>query len=67
MDDDKLGEIMAEIGEDYDLLEILRSVYDWALLADVLDNSRTISESKVKIYEQHKKDLSVLKYFIKKL
>ncbi len=66
MDDDKLGEIMAEIGEDYDLLEILRSVYDWALLADVLDNSRTISESKVKIYEQHKKDLYVLKYFIKK-
>ena len=65
MDDEKLGSIMADIGDDYDLIAALRSIYDWAVLVDVLGDSSTISESKVRIYEQHKKDLETLKYFVR--
>ena len=65
-DDDKMGVVMADIGEDYSLIEALRAIYDWAVLVDVLGDSATISEAKVKIYEQHEKDLSFLKYLIRK-
>ena len=64
-DDDKLGEIMTGIGEDYELISALRMLYDWSLLVDVLNDAGTISEAKVAVYEQHKKDLATLKYFIK--
>lgn len=66
MDDDKLGEIMANIGEDYNLLSALRTLNDWAILAYVLNSANTISEAKVNIYYQHKKDMATLKYFVKK-
>ena len=66
MEDDKLGEVMANIGEDYSLIEILRTIYDWSVLVDVLGNASTISEAKVNIYDQHKKDLENLKYIIRK-
>ena len=69
MDDDKLAEIMINIGEDYELIAVLRSLHDWSVLADILDGQNgltNISTAKVAIYEQHKKDLVTLKYFIRK-
>lgn len=69
MDDEKMTEIMTNIGEDYELLDVLRAVYDWGVLADILGDGTKgtlISEAKVSIYEQHKEDLRLLKYFIKK-
>lgn len=69
MDDDKLAEIMINIGEDYDLIAVLRDLHDWSVLADVLDGENgivSISTAKVHTYEQHKKDLATLKYFIRK-
>lgn len=68
-DDDKLAEVMVNIGEDYDLIAVLRKLHDWSVLAEVLDGEKgitTISASKVAIYDQHKKDLQTLKYFIRK-
>ena len=65
MDDEKLGEIMGNIGEDYDLIDALRAVYDWSVLVDALGESEYISKAKVKIYEQHKADLSFLKHVIR--
>ena len=65
MDDDKLGEIMSNIGDDYDLIDALRAVYDWSVLVDALGESEYISASRVRIYEQHKKDLSFLKHIIR--
>ena len=65
MDDDKLGEIMSNIGDDYGLIEILRTIYDWSVLVDALGDASTISEAKVNVYEQHKKDLELLKYIIR--
>ena len=64
MEEDKLSAIMAEIGEDYDLLDALRKLYDWSLLANVLGSFGTVSEAKVAVYEQHKEDLKLLKRII---
>lgn len=40
-------------------------MYDWAVLADILDGKEYISEAKVAIYEKHKRDLKTLKKYIK--
>ncbi|MBQ8392612.1 MAG: type II CRISPR RNA-guided endonuclease Cas9, partial [Clostridia bacterium] len=66
MDDEKLAAIMQNIGDDADIINILKSIYDWAILIDVLKGKTSISEAKVEVYEQHKRDLKSLKYFIKK-
>lgn len=66
MDDDKLSGVMADIGEDYELIAVLRGLYDWAVLVDVLGDEATISESKKKVFEQHESDLKLLKRIIKK-
>ena len=49
-DDDKLAELMINIGDDYDLIAVLRLLHDWSVLADVLGNKTgitTISAAKV--------------------
>lgn len=66
MDEEKFGQLMGDIGDDYDLIAVMRALYDWAVLADALAGADTISEAKVHIYEQHKKDLWILKYFVRK-
>lgn len=63
MDDEKLAAIMQSIGDDAELILALKSVYDWSVLVDALKGKRTISEAKVAVYEQHKSDLKLLKYF----
>ena len=65
MDEEKFATVMADIGDDFDLIAVMRSIYDWAVLVDALGNENTISESKVKIYEQHKKDLLFLKHIVR--
>lgn len=64
--DDYVGVIEAELGEQYYIIESAKAVYDWAVLADILKDSQSISEAKVKIYEKHKTDLSYLKTLVKK-
>lgn len=64
MDEDKFGEISGSIGEDYDLLMALRGLYDWSVLADLLNgHSKTISAAKVQMYEQHKRGSAGFKIF----
>ena len=69
MEEEKLNSLTSEIGEDYDLIDSLRTVYDWATLNDILGNnneSGCISKAKMDIFEQHKYDLLMLKYIVKK-
>ena len=66
MDEEKFAQLMADIGDDYDLIAALRAIYDWTVLVDVLGESSCISEAKVKVYDQHKSDLAFLKYIVKK-
>ena len=55
--------------EDEDIINLivkLKAVYDYILLADILNGSTYISEGKVRQYEENKKDLADLKYLFKK-
>ncbi len=65
MDEEKFAGLMTALGEDYDLVANLRMLYDWSVLADLLGNKASISEEKVSIYEQHKKDLEDLKRILR--
>lgn len=55
----------AELGEKYVLIEHAKAVYDWAVLADILQNYSSLSEAKVALYEKHKKDLKDLKKLVR--
>ena len=58
-----------------ELLIRVKAMYEWSLLDDILhghekesepkNNMSMISNSKVEIYDKHKKDLSELKYFVR--
>ncbi len=68
-DEEKFTELMTALGEDYELVEKCRKVYDWSILEDVLGADtevKAISAAKVAVYEQHKAVLKFLKNFIKK-
>lgn len=67
MDDEKFAAVLSSVDEeDAEFITILKMVYDWSVLVDILNGKETISEAKVCIYEQHKKDLVFLKALIKK-
>lgn len=63
--DEYAGELRDQLSEQYTIIEYAKAVYDWALLADVLGTSRSISEAKTLLYEKHKKDLRYLKKLVK--
>ena len=63
--DEKAGIYEAVLGERFALIELLKAVYDWALLADILNNHKYISYAKCDIYDKHKSDLKVLKKYVK--
>ena len=64
--EDKLSVYESVFGDRIELIERLKAVYDWALLADVLNNHKFISFAKCDVYDKHKKDLKTLKAFVKK-
>lgn len=52
------------------ILDIIKSVYDWAILADILaggeyEGISYLSVAKVNLYEKHRKDLELLKRLLK--
>lgn len=66
--DDKEDDLRSILGDDYDLIEITKAIYDWSILDNILNGKKYISEGKCEIYEKHKSDLedlkkSVYKYF----
>ena len=63
--DEKLAEVFGEIGDDAELLQKMKAIYDWALLVDILDGQTAISAAKVNQYNQHKKDLKLLKHIVR--
>ncbi|MDU5106304.1 type II CRISPR RNA-guided endonuclease Cas9 [Clostridium sp.] len=51
-------------------LDVIKSIYDWAILADILkcDNNEKkifLSSAKVRVFDEHKEDLALLKKVIK--
>lgn len=64
---EKLEEVLPKLTDDRaEFLTRLWKLFDWSLLSNILIDSNSISEAKVKVYEQHKKDLCFLKQFFKK-
>lgn len=69
MDDEKFDKSISELDRDDDreFLIKLRELFTCAKSCSYLDDdSKCVSEKKIKTYEQHRKDLKVLKYFGKK-
>ena len=64
--DEKISIYESVLGDRIELVERLKAIYDWALLADVLKNQKYISFAKCAVYDKHKKDLKSLKSFVKK-
>lgn len=63
--DDEASEYQAILGERFEAIEKIKAVYDWAILADILNGEKYISDAKVKVYEKHKSDLALLKEYLK--
>lgn len=63
--EEKSVEYQGLLGDRFTVIEKLKAVYDWAVLADILDGERYISCSKVKSYEKHRSDLTLLKKYVK--
>ena len=66
MPDEKLALILQSIGDDSEFVLVLKAVYDWSVLVDVLKGKQTVSEAKVAVFKQHQQDLKSLKQLIKK-
>ncbi len=66
--DDEHDELESLIGsERIDVLDTLRSIYNWSVLTKILQDSEYISQAKIKEYNQHKHDLALLKVILKNL
>lgn len=63
--DDKASDYEAVLEDRFELIEKLKAVYDWGVLADILKGEKYISFAKTKIYDKHKADLKMLKEFVK--
>ena len=65
--------IYEEVRHDYEqvlsnyieLLDLAKKVYDSIILSDIKKEGKTLSESKVELYEKHKNDLLKLKNLVK--
>ncbi len=55
----------AILGERFELIEKLKAVYDWGLLADIRQGESYISVAKDKTYNKHRADLALLKRYVK--
>ncbi|MBQ3034357.1 MAG: type II CRISPR RNA-guided endonuclease Cas9 [Deferribacterales bacterium] len=47
------------------VIDAAKALYDWSLLARILDGKTYISEAKIEVFKKHKADLKLLKSFIK--
>lgn len=65
--DEILEALYSELdGEDASLIKILKAIYDWSQLVNILHGRKYISEAKVDLYEQHRHDLELLKRLVRK-
>jgi CRISPR-associated protein Cas9/Csn1, subtype II/NMEMI len=64
--DEAITKLESQIPEKIEILTRAKTIYDWALLNDLLDgNGGSISKAKIKTYEQHREDLKLLKSILK--
>lgn len=66
MDEEKFEEAVASLGDEGELLVMLKKIADWALLAEIIGKYNCISEAKVDVYNKHQSDLATLKRIVRK-
>ncbi len=64
--DDNFDALSTVLGDRMELLLQLKRVYDAAKLSQILDGKQSISEAKIALYEKNRKDLSLLKKYVRK-
>ncbi|MBP3427482.1 MAG: type II CRISPR RNA-guided endonuclease Cas9 [Clostridia bacterium] len=60
-DEEKEGKLAELVGESMELMNIIRGVFDWAVLNQMTHGNSSISEERIKTYECHRQDLKDLK------
>lgn len=65
-ENEKRDEFYQLLGENIFIVDLAKKIYDFMVLKKILKNSDSFSESKVALYDEHKKDLDSLKYIFKK-
>jgi len=64
---DSVPTIQAAIGDDnYEVVELMKLLYDYAALSGILGECDYLSEARVATYEKHAEDLKILKSVYKK-
>lgn len=64
--EDKADDIAATLQDRYDVICVLKDVYDWSVLENIMHHCKYLSEAKVRDYEEHKEDLAFLRGVVKK-
>lgn len=65
-EEEVLASIIGRLGDEGTLIQDMKALYDWSLMADVLGGSNTLSEAKIAAYRQHEVDLAFLKHIVRK-
>lgn len=65
--DEKEEEYESILGEKILFVQKAKAIYDWMLLQNILKEDKYLSYSKVKLYDEHKNDLKILKEVLKRL
>lgn len=66
MKDEDFDNVLNSLGDDGEIVAYIKALYDWTILSDILSEGEYISKAKIGVYEQHKKDLKTLKYFVRR-
>ncbi len=64
--DDKSDVYNSVLGERFQLVERLKAIYDWAILADIKKEHAYMSQAKCEVYDKHCDDLKLLKEYVRK-
>lgn len=65
MNDEEFEALQSVFGDGFDLLSAMRAIYNFVTFEKILDGNENISGAMVALYEKHKKDLNMLKEFIR--
>ena len=63
--DEYIANVEETLAERFLLIAAGKALYDWAVLSDILEGSKFLSEAKVRIYKKHSDDLKKLKTLLK--
>ena len=65
--EEKEGQALELLGDDYfELLVVIKELHDIGMLSCIIKGHKYLSESRVELYEEHKKDLDMLQGVMKK-